>query len=120
MRVLIADDEQIIRFGLRLVLKSIWANVTVSEAETLDGVVNLLAVNEYDLVILDIQMPGGERLEDIIRLMLKETKVVIFSGDDKNSPRVQSLKEAGVCQFIFKDASIEEIKVSLAKYTMKE
>lgn len=113
MIILIADDEQIIRFGLKLVLKNLWPEVLIHEAETLDGAVTLLTQFSYDLVILDVHMPGGEGLENLIRFMLTETKVIIFSGYDRASARLQSLKEAGVDQFIFKDASIEEIKQKL-------
>lgn len=116
MKILIADDEQIIRFGLKLVLKNLWQDVSIEEAETLDGVVSLLTEFSFDLVILDIHMPGGDGLENLIRFMLQETKVVIFSSYEKTSARIKLLKDAGVGLFIFKDASIEEIKLALTRY----
>ena len=116
MRILIADDEQLIRFGLKLVLRTLWPDVEVSETENVDGVVALLAHSAFDLVILDIQMPGGEGLEDLIRFMLVETRVIVFSGYEPTSPRIQSLRDAGVDEFIFKDASVNEIKEKLGKY----
>jgi DNA-binding NarL/FixJ family response regulator len=113
IRILIADDEQIIRFGLKLVLKNLWPEVEIDEAESLDGVVALITSLTYDLVILDIHMPGSDGLENLIRFMLQESKVVIFSGYEPTSPRIQSLGEAGVDQFIFKSASLDEIRFSL-------
>lgn len=89
------------------------ARGSVSEAESLDGVVSLLTVLTFDLVILDIHMPGSDGLENLIRFMLAETKVIIFSGYEPTSPRIESLREAGVDEFIFKNASLEEIRYSL-------
>ncbi|RZK60680.1 MAG: response regulator [Pedobacter sp.] len=116
LKVLIADDERLVRFGLKLVLKSIWPQVEISEAENVDGVVALITKISYDLVILDIQMPGSDGLENLIRFMLVETKVIVFSGYEPTSPRIQSLRDAGVDEFIFKDASVNEIKEKLCKY----
>ena len=113
MKILVADDEQLVRFGMKLVLRGLWPGAHISEAESLDGVVSLLSENSFELVILDIHMPGSEGLEDLIRFMMVETTVIIFSGYEPTSPRIQSLREAGVDQFIFKNASVEEIKVSL-------
>lgn len=113
MRILIADDEQIVRFGLKLVLKNIWPEAETNEAEDLDGVITLLASLTFDLVVLDIHMPGSEGLEQLIKSMHQEKKVVIFSGTDPTNPRIKSLKAAGVHQFIFKTAAIEEIKIAL-------
>lgn len=115
MKVLIADDEHIIRFGLKLVLKSLWEDAEVDEAEDINQVVNLVAQETYDLVVLDINMPGGNGLENLIRFMPDETKVTIFSSHNKNSTRIRSLREAGVDEFVFKDASILQLKQSLLK-----
>ncbi|RZM07398.1 MAG: response regulator transcription factor [Pedobacter sp.] len=116
MRILVADDEQLIRFGLKLVLKGLWPDVSISEAESLDGVVSLLTVLTFDLVILDIHMPGSDGLENLIRFMLAETKVIIFSGYEPTSPRIESLREAGVDEFIFKNASLDEIRLTLKEH----
>lgn len=112
MRILVADDEHIVRFGLKIVLKNLWSQAEISEAADLDGVISLLGLFTFDLVILDIHMPGSDGLENLIKSMHQEKKVVIFSGTEPTSPRIQSLKAAGVNQFIFKNASVAEIKLS--------
>lgn len=116
MRVLIADDEQIIRFGLKSVLKGLCPNVIINEVESLDNVVSILTELHFDLLILDIQMQGGDELENLIQFLMREVKLVIFSGYEPTSPRIKSLRKAGVDQFIFKSASLEEIKLSLREY----
>jgi len=110
MKILIADDHQIIRYGLKLVLRSIWARCTVYEANELDKSVSVISNQDLDLIIFDINMPGSENLEDLIRFIPEETKVVIFSAYDKCSQRIESLKRAGAKTFLFKDASVEELK----------
>lgn len=116
MRVLIADDEQIIRFGLKSVLKGLYPKVIISEVENLDSVVSIMTKQNFDLLILDIQMQGGDELENLIQFLMTEVKVVIFSGYEPTNPRIKSLRKAGVDQFIFKNASLEEIKLSLREY----
>ncbi|WP_179747345.1 response regulator [Pedobacter xixiisoli] len=116
MKALVADDEQIIRFGLKLVLKSLWPDIIVSEAQTLDGVADLISTNDFNLAILDINMPGSSGLENLIEFSLQNTTVIIFSGYEKTSSRIESLKQAGVDEFIFKDASVAEIKVALVSH----
>ncbi|MBC6113112.1 response regulator transcription factor [Pedobacter fastidiosus] len=110
MKILIADDHQIIRYGLKIVLKSIWSRCKVFEADELDKIVSVISSQDLDLVIFHINIPGSENLEDLIRFIPKETIVVIFSAFDKSSDRIESLKKAGAKTFLFKDASVEEIK----------
>lgn len=116
MRVLIADDEQIIRFGLKALLKGLYPNVIIKEVESLDNVVSIVTELNFDLLILDIQMQGGDQLENLIQSLTAEVKLVIFSGYEPTNPRIKNLREAGVNQFIFKDASLDEIKFSLSNY----
>lgn len=82
-RSLIVDDHEIVRRGLREILNSrLGRSLEVHEATDAGQAINLLSRNEWDLVLLDINMPGRsglEVLEEIKRLRLKARVLVLTS-----------------------------------------
>ena len=110
MKILIADDHQIIRYGLKLVLKNIWPDAIILEAEDLDAAVFLISNNEIGLMVLDMNMQGSEKLEELIFFVVNETRVVIFSGYDHESAKVDRLINACPEIFTLKNLSIEEVE----------
>jgi two-component system invasion response regulator UvrY len=62
-RVLIADDHEIVRHGLRDILTTRLGKVALSEAKDAGETINLLIKEDWDLVLLDINMPGRDGLE---------------------------------------------------------
>jgi DNA-binding NarL/FixJ family response regulator len=84
MRILIADDSQLVRRGVARVLSS-HANWEVC-AEASDGLDALQKAHEFrpDLILLDINMPGIDGLETSRRLRqeLPGIKIVIMSHND--------------------------------------
>ena len=81
-RVLIADDHEIVRHGLHGILTTRLGEVAVSEAKDAGEAINLLIKQEWDLVLLDINMPGRsglEVLEESKRLQPKTPVLVLTS-----------------------------------------
>ena len=82
MQLLIADDEYIIREGL----KSLdWASIGISSvlsAGTGIEAQRILNENSIDIAILDIRMPGmsGLELANYIQLSKKQTMVILLTG----------------------------------------
>lgn len=78
MKILISDDHSIVREGLKQIVKNINPDSIIDEA--VEGVDALLKIenNEYDLVILDISMPGKSGLDILKTLNAKEKKVQIL------------------------------------------
>jgi len=114
MKILIVDDHQIVRYGLKLVLQEIYKDAVILEAEDLDCAVNLIAVNDLRLIIFNIDLQDAGGLESLIRFIVNEAKVVIFSGYDKKHELIDSLLFAGAHALILKDSSLSEMKKMLA------
>lgn len=80
--VLVADDDPLVRTVLRMALSGMGCGVL--EARTAAEVVGLDASAEVDLVILDLNMPGGTAAESLDALSARESapRVLLLSGED--------------------------------------
>ena len=116
MRVLIADDHAIVRGGLKQILIKM---DEVSEVdETGDGHEALAKIeeNNYDLVILDISMPGMSGL-DILKTMKDRNEtahVLILSIYPQEQYAIRALN-LGASGYLCKDSIYEEIQTSIKK-----
>jgi len=109
MQILIADDLRIHRFNIKTYIQRLWVNAVVYEAKNLNEVITNVFDIEFDLLILDINMPGSEQLEDFVGQAIKYTKVIIFSEYDKLDPRVENLLKIGADAFLPKSAAEEQV-----------
>jgi DNA-binding NarL/FixJ family response regulator len=66
LRILIADDHFLIRRGLRQILEETWTGSQVDEAEDGPKTLALAHKHKYDVIVLDISMPGKDGL-DLVR-----------------------------------------------------
>lgn len=109
--ILVVDDQEVVRFGTTLILQKTIENAQVSDAGNFDDSLKMLASKQFDLVILDIDMPGGNnhQMLDVIRLRHPEIKILIFSSYDEQIFGWRYL-EAGADGFLSKKTGIEEIK----------
>ncbi|SFD89899.1 two component transcriptional regulator, LuxR family [Chitinophaga sp. CF118] len=109
--ILVVDDQEVVRYGTTLILQKTIENVQVSEAGNFDDTLKMLSSKPFDLVILDIDMPGGNnhQMLDVIRLRHPDIKILIFSSYDEQIYGWRYL-EAGADGFLSKKMGIEEIK----------
>ncbi|RZK60677.1 MAG: response regulator transcription factor [Pedobacter sp.] len=114
MNILIADDLKIYRLALKLYIHKHWPEAMIYEASTMHEVVADVFDVEFDLLILDINMPGSELLEDFVSQAIKYTKVIIFSDLDKDDTRVENLIKIGADAFLPKISRQEEVINTLA------
>lgn len=113
MKILMAGAQGIVQDGLKLVLKSTWPECKMFETAKIEKKSNLIAKWGIDLAILEMNMPGNENMEDLVRSITGRTKVIVLAPYDKNSHRTESLQNAGVSEVIFKDTTIEEMQMVL-------
>lgn len=79
--ILIVDDHLVVRTGMSLILEENIDNIILHTTENYLETLTLLRENEIDLIILDINIPGGKNIEMIaeIREIQPEIKILIFS-----------------------------------------
>jgi DNA-binding NarL/FixJ family response regulator len=108
IRLLIADDHAIFREGLKHILAECPDVKIADEAKNGNEVLDKIWNAKYDMVLLDISMPGMSGIE-VTREMLKldpEAKVVFLSAD---VDVMDAALEAGAVAFLKKPASLKDI-----------
>jgi DNA-binding NarL/FixJ family response regulator len=110
IRVVIADDQGLVRFGLRKILDQETDLEVVGEAVDGPSAVDLAARTRPDVVLMDIRMPGLDGIEATRRVVagLPATRVLMLTTFGLDSYVYESLR-AGASGFMLKDAPPEEI-----------
>ncbi len=118
--ILIVDDQEDLRFTLRLMLEDLSSQYTFVEAE--DGLQAIDMVQEYDpqLVLMDISMPGMSGVESTRRIKeLKEDIVVIGLSMHEREDMEAAMRKAGAEDYVTKDSASKAILELIEKYLQK-
>ncbi|MGB6604023.1 MAG: response regulator transcription factor [Steroidobacteraceae bacterium] len=107
--VLIADDHAMLRTGLRHYLEQDPAITAIGEAATGADTLQQLRDGQWDLVILDINMPDRSGIDILrhIRAGHPETRVLVMSGFSEKQYAINVLR-AGAAGYLAKDQAPEE------------
>ena len=110
MRILIADDHAILRDGLINSLTRAFPEAEFGEAGSSSAILPLIRNEKWDLVILDINLPGRNGLEVLkdIKECNPEIPVVILSMYPEDQFAIRSIK-AGASAYITKDTAFPEL-----------
>src|SRR5688500_18041580 len=94
MRILIADDHAIFRQGLQHILSMSYVGATFGEAKTATEVLHHLRQQAWDVVILDIKMPGRSGLEALkdIKQEHPQLPILVLSMHPEEQYAVRTLK----------------------------
>ncbi len=119
IKVIIADDHQIVIDGLKSLLIQEQNIEVIGEAENGKEVLKLLEENDVDIVILDIEMPilSGVATTKIIKEKYRNIKVLILSMYNTEK-FVHNVIEIGADGYILKNKGKEEL-VTAIKYIME-
>lgn len=79
--ILIVDDHLVVRTGVSIILEEKLKNIAISTTENFNETLKILKEKIFDLIILDINIPGGRNtaMIDVIRNIQAEVKILIFS-----------------------------------------
>ena len=118
-RILIIDDERLIRHALRDILE--YEKHEVVDAEDGDSGLKAALEGKFDVVFCDVKMPGKDGIEVVEALALKgvSTPVIIMTGHGSVALAVQALK-AGAYDFIEKPLDLNRVLVALRNATDRE
>ncbi len=112
VRVLIADDEQLVRSGFRLLLETEDDIAVVGEAATGAEAVARARAARPDVVLMDIRMPGMDGIQATRQIAatkgLERVRVLILTTYDTDAHVFESL-QAGASGFLLKDAGPAEL-----------
>ena len=110
IRVVVADDQPLVRAGLRKILAADAAIEVVAEAEDGLGAVEAVARLAPDVAVLDIRMPGVDGLEATRRITAAhpDTRVLVLTTFGLDEYVVEALR-GGASGFMLKDARPEEL-----------
>ena len=113
-RVLICDDQELIRMGLRMVVDSQPDLTVVGEAADGDAAIAGVAALEPDLVLMDVRMPGldGLAATEILCAQPHGPRILLVTTFDLDEYAYAALR-AGANGFLVKDAPAEEILVTV-------
>jgi two-component system, NarL family, invasion response regulator UvrY len=78
MRILIADDHEVVRQGVRQILVDEFDRITFGEAVNAAELLARAGQQKWDLVLLDISMPGRSGLEALAELKRQQPKVAVL------------------------------------------
>jgi DNA-binding NarL/FixJ family response regulator len=109
MRVVLADDHQILRDGVRRGLEAAGATV-VGEADNGEEAIAVATETRPDIVLMDISMPvlDGVAATERIVADLPATKVVVLTMHD-DTARTRAALEAGAVAYLSKGTSFEDV-----------
>jgi two-component system, NtrC family, response regulator AtoC len=111
-KILIVDDEQLIRWTLCRALRS-WSFQPI-EAKTVFEALELLQVEEPAIILLDINLPDGSGL-DILREVKRrqlQTVVIMITGNILIDNTIAALR-GGAYDFISKPINLQELRVTI-------
>ncbi len=113
-RILVVDDEQIIRESISFILRK--EGYSVGEAENGKVAYQKLITESYDLIITDLEMPemkGIELLERVVQ-MNPQTAVIIITAYGSLETAIAALR-AGASDYILKPIEFDELLVKLRR-----
>lgn len=116
IRVLVADDHAVVRRGLRQILAETTDILVEGEASSAPDVLRLVREQRWDVVVLDINMPGGSGIELLadIRRLRPELPVLILTVYSEEQYAVRAIK-AGAAGFLTKESAPDKLIEAVRK-----
>jgi DNA-binding NarL/FixJ family response regulator len=112
IRVLLADDQTLVRTGFRAILGAERDIEVVGEASDGREAIEQAALRRVDVVLMDIQMPGTDGIEATRRIVGTGPRVLILTTFDVDELVYAALR-AGASGFLLKDAPADQLLAAI-------
>jgi DNA-binding NarL/FixJ family response regulator len=121
VHIALADDQALVRKGLRALLSSIGGIEIVIEADSGRSLVDALAAQPVDVVVSDIRMPELTGIDALIALRERgdKTPVILLTTFDDHDLMLAAV-DAGAQGFLLKDASPEDLRDAILRVASGE
>jgi len=116
LKILVADDHEVVRKGLMKVLAETLQPIKVEEARNGQEAVSKVWKSEYDLVVLDIKMPGKNGLDALKEIKQHRPKlpVMILSMHPEEQFAIRAMR-AGASGYLTKECAGDEMVLAIRK-----
>jgi len=116
IRIVIADDHEIVRAGLKQIISDDEDMEVAGEANNGENLIELVKKNDYDIVLLDLKMSGISGIDAIkyIKAIKPELPVIILSMHAEDQYAVRTIK-AGASGYLTKETAGENLVNAIRK-----
>lgn len=116
IKILIADDHAIVRKGLKQIVSETPDIIVTDEASTGYEVLDKVRGNDYDAVVLDISMPGGDGLNILKQIKKGKPKIpiLVLSVHPEDQYAVRALR-AGAAGYLTKESAPDELITAIRR-----
>ena len=116
LKILVVDDHELVRAGMRRLLEENPQIQAISEASSGEEALQMASSDRFDLVLMDINLPGISGLEasDKLLLLAPESRIIMVTGRLEGG-HIRKLLNAGVRGYITKGSSAEEMSKAMQR-----
>src|SRR6202049_1785896 len=116
IKILIADDHVVVRRGLKQIVAEQPDMQVLGEAQNVQEVFQLLRQRDWDVIVLDLTMPGGSGLEVLrdLKEMRPALPVLILTMHPEDQFAMRVLK-AGAAGYVTKESAPEQLVQAIRK-----
>lgn len=110
IRIVIADDHEIVRAGLKQIISDDEDMEVAGESNNGENLIELVKKNDYDVVLLDLKMSGISGIDAIkhIRMIKPDLPIIVLSMHAEDQYAVRTIK-AGASGYITKETAGENL-----------
>mgnify|MGYP001309714128 FL=1 len=116
MKILVVDDHPLMRRGVRQMLEEAYVEIAVTEADSGEAAAALVRAEPFDLVLLDLSLPGASGLETLERLLRirPSQRVLVLSMHAEDQFAIQALR-AGASGYVTKDHATDLLLAAISR-----
>jgi two-component system invasion response regulator UvrY len=119
MKLLVVDDHEIVRKGLKQIIADMPGAQSVDEASNGQEALDRVGKQDYDMVLMDISMPGRSGIDVVQELKARKPKlpVLILTMHPEEQYAMRALR-AGASGYLTKESASEELITAIRKVSL--